>query len=157
YKVEFAAARQQTKRKLIRTMRSCDSAVLRNRGLAGHRLTHFEALELRMLEIKRTGRLVAGARVGGAKFLRLGPGLESRLAPPDGMRRVERVVLGLRPLKQMKLDEAGNAVEIRFARQPDFFKRLLGALLDPKAVHGDEHGLSPDCGHPTISDRPIMP
>src|SRR6201986_930676 len=133
--------------KSIRTMQPRDGAVSRYRRLAGHRLAHFEAFELRMLEIKRTGCLIAGARGGGAKLLRSGPGLEGRFILPDGMRGVERVVFGLRPLEQMKLDEAGNAVEIRFARQPDFFERLLGALLDPKAVHGDEHALSPDYGN----------
>src|SRR6516225_4865224 len=44
----------------------------------------------------------------------------------------------------MKLDKAGYAVKIGFACQPDFFERLLGALLDPKTVHSDEHDLSPD-------------
>jgi hypothetical protein len=47
-----------------------------NRSLARHCLTHFEALEFGMLEIKRTRGFVAGTRVRGAKFLRPGPGLE---------------------------------------------------------------------------------
>src|SRR5262244_1365377 len=77
-------------------------AQLRHRGFpAGDGLAHLEALELGMLEIERAGRLVAGARVRGTERVRLGPGLERRMALPDRVRGVERVVLGLRTLEQM--------------------------------------------------------
>src|SRR5262249_20227356 len=92
----------------------------RDRGLRpAHGLADLEAFELRVLEVKWAGGLVAGARVCGAKRFRPGPVLECRLALPDRVRGIERVVLSLRALEQMEFDETGNLVQMRVAAEPD--------------------------------------
>src|SRR5262245_51540392 len=93
-----------------------------------------------MFQIKRACRVVAGARMRDPKRLRFGPGLKGGLALPDRMRGVERVVLGLRALEQMELDEAWNLVELRVAIEPDALESLFRSALHAKAIHGDEHG-----------------
>src|SRR6516162_5236761 len=57
----------------------------------------------------------------------------------NGMRGIERMVFRLRPLEQMKLQEARNRIEIRIPSQPHFFKCVLGTFFHPKPVHGNEH------------------
>src|SRR5258706_16352034 len=84
-----------------------------------HGLLHLEAFELGMLEIKRAGCLIAGARMRHAKRFRLGPILERRFALPNGVRGIERVVLALRALEQVELDEARDLLELRVAIEPD--------------------------------------
>src|SRR5262249_55844531 len=114
----------------------------RDRGLRpAHSLTDLEAFELRMLEVKWAGGVIAGARVCGTKRLRSGPGLERRLALPDRVRGIERVVLGLGALEQMEFDETGNLVQMRVAAEPDPLKGLLRPALHTKAIHRDEHTL----------------
>src|SRR5262245_33530402 len=90
-----------------------------------------------MLEIERL--VVAGAAVGGAELLGSRPGLERRPALPHRVRRVERVVLVLRSLEQVELDEAGHPGEMGVAARPHLLEGLFRALLHAKAVHGDEH------------------
>ena len=105
------------------------------------RLLHLEALELRVAEIERRRiAVIAGARMRAAELLRLGPGLEIRLAGPHGVRGIERVVLGLRALQQVEFDEARQLVEIAVAALPHALKGLFRALDHLEAVHGDEHG-----------------
>jgi hypothetical protein len=65
-----------------------------------------------MLQIEWRSRIVAGARVRGAKLLRLGPCLEGGFALPHCMGGIERMVFGLGPFEQMELDEPRNAIEI---------------------------------------------
>src|SRR5678816_3215011 len=92
-----------------------------------------------MAEIEAAAGLVAGAGMGAAERIRLGPILERRLACPYGVGRIERVVLGFGTLHQMKLDEARQIAEIGLARLPDRLERLLLALDHLKPVHCDEH------------------
>src|SRR5262245_21404207 len=92
-----------------------------------------------MVEVERL--VLAGILVGGAERLRFRPGLEGRLALPDGVRGIEREVLVLGSFEQMELDEAGDLGELRVAVEPHLLECLLGAFLHPEAVHGDEHGL----------------
>src|SRR5579871_2397089 len=109
-----------------------------NRRPALQSLPHLEPLELRMLQIQRSGRIVAGARMSGPEFLRFGPCLEGALALPEGVRGVERVIFRLRSLEQAEFDESGHAVEIGLAVQPNLLKGVLGTPLHPKAVHCNE-------------------
>src|SRR6266545_619895 len=88
-----------------------------------HGLLDLEAFELGMIEIKRAGGLVAGARMRHAKRFRLGPILERRLALPNSVRGIERVVLALRALEQMELDEAWDLLQLRVAIEPDMLER----------------------------------
>jgi hypothetical protein len=69
---------------------------------------YFEALELGMLQIEWPGRIIAGARVCSAELLRCGPCLEGGFALPHRMGGTERMVFGLRPLEQMKLQNPGT-------------------------------------------------
>src|SRR5262249_44432382 len=78
--------------------------------LPAHGLLDLEPLEFRMLEIERL--VVAGLVMRGTKRFRLGPRLERGIAGPHGVRGIERVVLGLGPFQQMKLDEARHLVEM---------------------------------------------
>jgi len=80
-----------------------------------------------------------GARMGGAKLLRFWPCLERGLALPYRVRGIERVVLGLRSLEQVKLHEAGNAVELCIASEPHLLKGFFGTPLHTKPIHRDEH------------------
>ena len=93
-----------------------------------------------MIEIKRTGGLIAGARMRHAKRFRLGPILECRLALPHRVRGIERVVLVLRALEQVELDEARGRLQLRVAIEPDVLESSFLSALHAKAVHGDEHG-----------------
>src|SRR5262249_977974 len=114
----------------------------RDRGLRpAHGLTDLETFELRVLEVKRAGGVIAGARVCGAKRFRPGPGLECRLALPDRVRGIERVVLSLGTLEQMEFDEARNLVQVGVAIEPDLLKGFLRPALHTEAIHRDEHGL----------------
>src|SRR6516164_10198623 len=113
--------------------------------LSSDGLTYFEALKFRMLKVERTSCLVTGTRVRGPELLRFGPLLEGSLALPHGMRGVERIVFLLRPLEQMKLQEARNSIEIRIPSQPHFFKSVLGTFFHTKPIHGDEHLLGLLC------------
>src|SRR6266545_4141036 len=96
-----------------------------------------------MLEIEWAGRVVAGAGMRDAEGFRPGPGLERRLALPDRVRGIERVVLGLRSLEQVELDEARDLVQLRVAAEPDALERLFRSALHPEPIHRDEHGGSP--------------
>src|SRR5258708_1068043 len=114
----------------------------RYRGFAPtHGLSNFEALKLRMFQIERAGCLVSSARVRLSELLGCGPRLERRFALPNGMRRIKRVVLCLRPLEQVKFHKAGHAVEIGFAAEPNLLEGFLGASFYLEAIHGDEHGV----------------
>ena len=75
-----------------------------------------------MIEIKRTSGLIAGARMRHAKRFRLGPILECRFALPHRVRGIERVVLALRTLEQMELDEARDRLQLRVAIELDVLK-----------------------------------
>src|SRR5215470_19479885 len=55
------------------------------------------------------------------------------------MRRIEGVVLGLRPFEQTELHKARHLLQVRVAVEPDRFERILGALADAKPVHRNEH------------------
>src|SRR5437867_1848251 len=98
-----------------------------------------------MFQVKGPSRVIAGARMCDPERLGFGPGLERRLALPDRMRSVERVVLGLRALEQMELDEARHLVELRVAIEADALEGVLRSALHAKAIHGDEHGLLLSC------------
>src|SRR5436305_8490690 len=104
---------------------------------APDRLQHFKAFELRMTEIKRL--VVAGAAMGGAKCFGLRPRRESSLIGPDGVRGVERVVLGLRPAQEVKLKEAWHALQMRVTRKPDLLESFFFAFDHLEAVHRNEH------------------
>src|SRR5262249_13896538 len=106
-----------------------------------HGLADLEAFELRVLEVKRAGGVIAGARVCGTKRLRPGPGLECRLALPDRVRGIELDVLSLGTLEQMEFDEARNLVQVGVAIEPDLLKGFLRPALHTEAIHRDEHGL----------------
>ena len=56
-----------------------------------------------MAKIQRSA--AAGAAMRGAELLRLRPGGELLAAGPDGVGRVERMIVALRPTEQVKLDE----------------------------------------------------
>src|SRR5271166_2047957 len=102
------------------------------------RLNRLKTLELGMADIERL--VGAGVTMGGAKMFGLRPGGEGVFARPDRVRRIEHVIVALRPAQEMELEEPGHAVEMRFAREPHVFERALGALHDLEAVHGDLHG-----------------
>src|ERR1700730_8744587 len=78
-----------------------------------------------------------------AELLGPGPGLECRLALPDGVRGIQRVVLGLGTFQQMEFDEARHLVEIAVAALPHALERFFTTFDHLEAVHGDEHRLSP--------------
>src|SRR6516225_2779670 len=94
-----------------------------------------------MAQIHRTVPATCVARVSMrcAKCVRARPVVEVRVAGPDRVARVEHVVVALRPLEQMKFDEAGHFLQVRVARGPDFLECGLGAQCDLEAVHGDIH------------------
>ena len=48
----------------------------RDRSLVSYGLSHLKALELRMLQIERSSRIIACTRMRSAKLLRFGPRLE---------------------------------------------------------------------------------
>ena len=108
-------------------------------------LDHLEALELRMAEIKALAGLVVGAGMRLAELLRLGPGLERRLVRPQGVGRIQRVIVGLRPAQQIEFDETREFAQIGFARRPYGLERLLGASLHLKTIHRNKHWSSPVC------------
>ena len=112
---------------------------LGDRSLAPtHSLAHFEALELRMVDVERL--VLARILVGGAEFLRPCPGFERRLALPNGVRGIEREVFVLGSLEQVEFDEAGHLGQLRIAAEP-FSRRPLRNLSSRGSGHGDEHGL----------------
>src|SRR5215469_6136362 len=118
--------------------RTITSKTLGDRGFAStYGLPDLETLELRMVDVERL--VLAGILVGGTKRLRLGPRFESTLVLPDRMRRIEREVLVLGSLEQVKLDEARHLVQLRVAAEPHLLERLFRPLLHPEAVHGNEH------------------
>src|SRR5208282_5475922 len=78
--------------------------------------------------------------MGGAKMFGLRPGGKGVFARPDCVRRIEHVIVALRPAQQMELEEPGHAVEMCVAREPHVFERALGALYNLEAIHGDIHG-----------------
>jgi hypothetical protein len=93
-----------------------------------------------MSEIERRGAAgIAGARMRLAELLRRGPGFERRFALPDGVRGIQRVVLGLWSLEQMEFDEACHLVEIAVAALPHAFESFFRTFDHLEAVHGDEH------------------
>src|SRR5207302_6512115 len=73
------------------------------------------------------------------ELVRFGPGFERSLVDPDRMRRIKRVILGDGTLEQMKLDEAGYAAEVGFARAPDGLEGRFRANLHLEPVHCDKH------------------
>src|SRR5262249_47607082 len=104
-----------------------------------HSLAHLEALEFGMVDVERL--VLARTLVGGAEFLRPCPGFERRLAPPNGVRGIEREVLVLGSLEQVEFDEARHLGQLRIAPEPYFLEGLFGTFLHAEAVHSDEHGL----------------
>src|SRR5882672_4283519 len=106
-------------------------------------LSNFEALKLRMLQIERAGCIVSSASMRLAELLGRRPRLERRFALPNGVRRIKRVVLCIRPLEQVKFHKAGHAVEIGFAAEPDLLEGFLGASFYLEAIHSDEQWCSP--------------
>src|ERR1700730_1871485 len=80
-----------------------------------------------------------------AELLGPGPGLEGRLALPDGVRGIQRVVLGLGSFQQMEFDEARHLAEIAVAALPDALECFFRSFDDPEAVHGDEHSIVSLC------------
>src|SRR5687767_5900616 len=81
--------------------------------LALQGLLHLESFELWMTEIKRSGvAVIARSGVRAAELLRPRPGLEVGFARPHGVRGIERMVLGFRPLQQMEFNEASHLVEV---------------------------------------------
>src|SRR4051812_34572747 len=97
-----------------------------------------------MIEIELRARLASGAGMRDLEFFRLGPALEMRLALPQCVRRIERVVLGFRALQQIKGHEAGQAVEIGFAAGPDLLEGLFRTFCDLESIHRDKHQSSPE-------------
>jgi hypothetical protein len=57
------------------------------------------------------GLVVAGVAMRGAERLRSGPRFEGRAALPDGVGRIERVILGFGAFDQVELDEARYLLE----------------------------------------------
>src|SRR5262249_32816248 len=97
---------------------------LGDRGFAStYGLPDLETLELRMVDVERL--VLAGILVGGTKCLRLGPRFESTLVLPDRMRRIEREVVVLGSLQQVKFDEARHLVQLRVAAEPHLLERLF--------------------------------
>src|SRR5262249_42872470 len=105
---------------------------------------NLEAFELRMVEIERL--VLAGVPMGKAECFRLGPGFDRRLAPPYRVGGIERVVLVLGSLEQMKLDEARDFGQLSIAAQPHLLEGIFRAFLHTESVHGNEHQPSPDLG-----------
>src|SRR5260370_15961241 len=104
---------------------------------APHRLTHLEALELRVPEIERL--VVAGLVMRRPEGLGLGPCFKDGMVFPDGVGGIKRVVLRLGPFEKMELDKAWYLVEMTVAGHPDLLESCLGALGDAKAAHCDIH------------------
>src|SRR4051812_27812739 len=110
-----------------------------NRRLRPHNgLLDLESFELRMFEIERTRGFVTGARVGYSERFRFRPPFEGGLALPDSVRGIERVVLGLGPLEQMKFHEARNLLQLRVSIEPDALEGIFGAPLHAETIHRDE-------------------
>src|SRR3954451_17393333 len=118
--------------------------MLRRRLFALQRLLDLKTLEFRMSEIER-GRAaaVAGTRMRPAELLGRGPGFERRLALPDGVRGIQRMVFGFWTFEQVEFDKTRHLVQIAVAALPDAFERFFRAFDHLEAVHGDEHRLSP--------------
>ena len=57
----------------------------RDRSLVSYGLSHLEALEFRMLQIERSGRIIACTGMRSAELLRFGPRLEGGFALPHRM------------------------------------------------------------------------
>src|SRR5262245_58533877 len=74
-----------------------------------HGLDDVEALEIRAAEVAVA--VLAGILVCLAEGLRLGPALEGFARAPHGVRGIERVVLALRSLQQVELDEARQVAQ----------------------------------------------
>src|ERR1700752_2477189 len=66
-------------------------------------LDHLKAFELGMAEIEAFAGLVVGPRVRPAELFGPGPRLERGLVGPDGVRGIERVVVGHGTAQQVEL------------------------------------------------------
>src|SRR5215471_5878024 len=64
------------------------------------------------------------------------------------------MVLGLRSLEQMKLDETRDTVEVTISIKPYLLKFFFRALFHTKAIHRDKHNASPR--RRSVSDRRLF-
>jgi len=91
------------------------------------RLKDLEALELGMAEIERL--VGAGVPMGRAKMFGLRPGGEGVFVRPDRVRRIEHVIVALRPAQKMEFEEPalphyGDATGIAFFSGPTRWRTL---------------------------------
>src|SRR5262249_59638137 len=80
---------------------------------------------------------VAGPRAEGPGA---GPAPERPPRPPQGMRRVQHMIVAFRSLEETEFDEAGHGVKIGLAIEPAGLEGALLALADLEAIHRDVHG-----------------
>src|ERR1700722_963127 len=111
------------------------------RVLVLQRLDRLEALEFRMTEVKRLA--VPGRAVRSAKLLGPPPVLERFLVRPHRMGGIERVIVAIGPAQQVKLDKAGQLIEIGVPAEPPALELLLMAFNDFEAIHCDVHSSAP--------------
>src|SRR5580704_13367440 len=80
---------------------------------------------------------------GGAKLLGPRPVLERFLVRPHRMGGIERVIVAIGPAQQVKLDKAGQLIEIGVPTEPAALELLLVAFDDFEAIHCDVHSSAP--------------
>src|SRR6516165_1926333 len=102
-----------------------------------------------MSQIQRS--VLTGIAVGKTESFRPRPRFKILPASPDCVRRIEHMILPLRPAQEVKFYKAADLAQVCVARRPHTFKISLGSLNDFESVHRDEHGLTykfrvADCG-----------
>src|SRR5262249_46362157 len=132
---EWVRARSGSGAPLAGRQRSARTPLRRRRGDS---LQHIEALEFRMRERQRPA--LTGVAMRRAEGLGAGPGLKRRPRPPQGMRRVQHMIVAFRSLEETEFDEAGHGVKIGLAIEPAGLEGALLALADLEAIHRDVHG-----------------
>src|SRR5689334_888521 len=78
-----------------------------------------------------------------AKCFRSRPILKRRLAGPNRMRSVQRVIVPLGTAQQLERAKARHVLQITLTACPDLLEGGLFPTLHLKSIHGDEHRVLP--------------
>ena len=85
-----------------------------------------------MSQIQRS--VLTGIAVGKAESFRPRPRFKVLPASPDCVRRIEHMILPLRPAQEVKFYKAGDLAQVCIARRPHTFKVSLGSLTEDKSL-----------------------
>src|SRR3954452_5197545 len=107
------------------------------RPAAFDRLSHLEALELRVIQIQRL--VFPCPTVRCPERLRFGPSIEHSTVLPHRVGGIERMILRFRTLEKVKLYEAWHLLQMSIARNPDLLEGCFRAFGNTETVHGNKH------------------